>query len=380
MVNYINGVPVKTAGSKHSNAPDAGPSNQLDLNCENQSSKLRCKGLSMSDAITSTSDSQMHSGEFEGLNKRPKSSDIENKGTNNDEELPSLGLSLKRLRGVKDAVFCYRYNAASNAKKSPTGCVGSNSPYNNSLEVTKKDSSRDIQSHSSGNPPNQNSNGASNYIDMGSTTNNAYAKSAVISEPAVASTKCLYQTSAFQPIEKNFVCNSQQVVLHDTEDMAATMLSLPKVDRHKDSASPDFHLHYENHKCTANKQQLPPDHDAESIKKMATAAAPHCGSSNVVDVVVEGTVGNHSINRSVSGSNNGSNGQNRSSTAINAGGTNMESNNGLPGNSGSGDGSANRVDQNKTSQREAALTKFRQKRKERKERCFHKKLKMPLMW
>lgn len=56
----------------------------------------------MSEAITGSSDYQMHSGEFEALNKRLKCSDIENKGTNNDEELPSLDLSLKRLRGVKD--------------------------------------------------------------------------------------------------------------------------------------------------------------------------------------------------------------------------------------------------------------------------------------
>ncbi|KAK7393598.1 hypothetical protein VNO78_22156 [Psophocarpus tetragonolobus] len=320
-----NEQPVKTAGSKHSNASDVGPSKfneqinrgQLDLNCENQSSKLRCKGLSMSDAITSTYDSQMHSGEFEVLNKRKrtKSSDVENKGTDNDEELPSLELSLKRLRGVKDAGITIqddrnvlrrsdqsafsRYNAASNTKKSPTGCVGSNSPCNNSLEVTKKDSSRDIQSHSSGNPPNQNSNGASNNIDMGSTTNNAYAKSAVISEPAAASTtKCLYQTSDFQPIKSNLVCTSQQVVLHNTEDTTTTMLAPPKVDRHKDSTAPNFHFHYENHNCVADnmKHQMAPDHDA------------------------------------------------------------------------------NRGDQNKTSQREAALTKFRQKRKERKERYFHKKV------
>ncbi|KAK7345618.1 hypothetical protein VNO77_16225 [Canavalia gladiata] len=395
---------VKTAGSKHGNTPDVGPSKfneqinrgQLDLNCENRSSKLHGKGLSLSDAVTSTSDFQMDGGEFEALNRRPKSSDIENKGTDNDEELPSLELSLKRLRGVKDAGIAgqdernvlrrsdqsafSRYNAASNTKKSPTGCVGSNFPHNNSLEVTKKDSSRDIQSHSSGNPPNQNSNGASNNIDMGSTANNAYAKSAVISEPAMASTaKCLYQTSAFQSIKNNLVCTSQQIALHNTEDTTATMLAPPKADRHKDSATDDFHRHCENHNCIANnmQHQLPPDHNAESLKKMATAA-PHCGSSNVVEVLVEGNVGNHSINSSASGSNNESNGQNGSSTAVDAGGTNMESNNGLNGNSGSGDasrsGSANRVDQNKTSQREAALTKFRQKRKERKERCFHKKV------
>lgn len=272
---------------------------------------------------------------------------------------------------------CYRYNAASNTKKSPTGCVGSNSPHNNSLEITKKDSSRDIQSHSSGNPPNQNSNGASNNIDMGSTTNNAFTKSAVKSEPGVASeTKCLYQTSAFQPLKNNLICASQRVIVHNTEDTTTPMVAPLKVDTHKDSATQDFHFRHENHNCIANsvQHQLPPDHDAESLKKMAVTA-PHCGSSNVV---VEGNIGNCSINRSGSGSNNGSNGPNGSSKAANAGGTNVGSNNGLTGNSGSGDasgsGSANRVDQNKASQRQAALTKFRQKRKEREERCFHKKV------
>lgn len=112
MTDYIYEVPVKTAGSKHISTLDVGPSTfneqinrgQLDLNCENQSGKLRCKGLSLSDAVTSTSDSQMRSGEIEPLNRRSKSSDIENKGTNNVEELLSLELSLKRLRGVEEAV------------------------------------------------------------------------------------------------------------------------------------------------------------------------------------------------------------------------------------------------------------------------------------
>ena len=193
-------------------------------------------------------------------------------------------------------------------------------------------------------------------------------------------TKCLYQSSAFQPIKNNTICASQQVVLHNSDDMTAiTMLAPPRGGPHKDSPNLDFHCHYENHNSIANnmKHQMPPDHDAESLKNMAAAAALHCGSSNV-EVLVEGNIGNYSVNRSASGSNNGSNGQNGSSTAVNAGGTNIESNNGLAGNSGSGDGSgsgsANRVDQNKSSQREAALTKFRQKREQRKERSFHKKV------
>jgi pseudo-response regulator 7 len=106
-----NAVPVKIAGSKHVNRLDVGPSKfneqinrgQMDPNCENQSGKLRCKVLSLSDAVTSPSDSQMQSGEIEALNRRPNFSDIDNKGTNNDEELPSLELSLKRPRKVEEA-------------------------------------------------------------------------------------------------------------------------------------------------------------------------------------------------------------------------------------------------------------------------------------
>ncbi|KAI4300214.1 hypothetical protein L6164_033613 [Bauhinia variegata] len=406
-LEYRNEVPVKTPGAKQSNPLDVGSSKfnehvtrgQLDLNCENLSSKLRCKGPSLSDGINSTSDSQMHGGECETPGRRVKTSDIENKSTNNNEEFPSLELSLKRLRGVKDSGITIqdernvlrrsdlsafsRYNAASNTKKSsPTGCLGSNSPHNNSLEVTKKDSSRDIQSHSSSNPPNQNSNGASNNIDMGSTTNNAFTKSEIISEPAVASTtKCLYQSFAFQPIKNNLLCTSQQVVLHNNDEMTArALLAPPRGVIHKDSAIQDFHCHFENHNCVTNSLQhlLPSDHDDAPLKKMA-AAAPHCGSSNVVEVLIEGNLGNYSVNRSASGSNNGSNGQNGCSTAANAGGTNIESSVAISGNSGSGDGSgsgsgsasANRVDQNRTSQREAAITKFRQKRKER---CFRKKV------
>ncbi|KAK7285113.1 hypothetical protein RJT34_19873 [Clitoria ternatea] len=360
---------------------------QLDLNYKNQSSKVRGRGRSSSDAITSTSDSKMHVGEFEAPIRRLNSSDIENKATTKNEELPSLELSLKRLRGVKDAAIKIqdernvlrrsdlsafsRYKAASNAKTFPTGCVGSNSPHDNSLEVTKKHSSRETQSHSSGNPPKQNSNGTSNNIDMGSTTNNVFI-AAVKGEPAaVSTTTCLYQSSAFQAIKNNLVC--KQVV--NTEDVTATeMLAPPRLGT-KDSTAPDFHCHYENHNCIANtmQRQLSSDNCDALLNKMA-ATAPHCGSSNAVEVLVEGNIGNYSVNRSASGSNHGSNGQNGSSTAINAGMTNIESNNRIEGNCGSGDGSgsrsANKVDQIKTSQREAALTKFRQKRKER---CFREK-------
>ncbi|KAJ7972466.1 Two-component response regulator [Quillaja saponaria] len=354
---------------------------QLDLNCESPTSKLSCEGAAPRGAITSSSDPHMHNEEFEAPNRRPTMSDIGNIATNITEVLPSLELSLKRLRRIKDtgnttqddrnvlrrsdlSAFS-RYNASSSTKKSPMWYVGSSSPYNNSLEATKKDSSHDMQSHLSGNPPNHNSNGASNNIDMGSTNNNAFTKSAVMSEPAVVSTvKCLYSSSAF--LEHT----AQQVLLHGTDDMTAKTLLAPSGGIQSDPQIQHLYHHIDNKML----RQLTRDHDDVSLKKMA-AAVPHCGSSTVLDVLVEGNVGNCSINGSVSGSNNGSNGQNGNSTAVNTGGTNMESCNRTSGNSGnggtSGSGSASIVDQNKTSQREAALTKFRQKRKER---CFQKKV------
>lgn len=85
--------------------------------------------------------------------------------------------------------------------------------------------------------------------------------------------------------------------------------------------------------------------------------APECGSSNVLGGPAQGNVGYYNINSSFSGSKYGSNGQNGSSTAINVGVTNIESDNRIAGNSGSGDASSsggrsrNRVDDNKLAHR-----------------------------
>ncbi|KAL0822948.1 hypothetical protein Bca101_046625 [Brassica carinata] len=104
---------------------------------------------------------------------------------------------------------------------------------------------------------------------------------------------------------------------------------------------------------------------------------PQRGSSNVYNEAIEGNNNavNYSVNGSGSGSGHGSNDPYGSSNGMNAGGgMNTVSANGAGGSgdgSGSGGGSGNVADENKMSQREAALTKFRQKRKER---CFRKKV------
>lgn len=108
------------------------------------------------------------------------------------------------------------------------------------------------------------------------------------------------------------------------------------------------------------------NHDNLSLKKLGVDG-PHCASSNILAGSCEG--------RSASGSNHGSNGQNASSNAENAGGTNENNDTVYASTSRSGGdasscGSGNTKDSFKLV-RAAALTKFRQKRKER---CFEKKV------
>lgn len=75
---------------------------QLNFSCESPSSKLHYDGATITGAITNTTDPQMESTQFEASNRHFMASDVSNTANNNADELPSLELSLKRLRGVKD--------------------------------------------------------------------------------------------------------------------------------------------------------------------------------------------------------------------------------------------------------------------------------------
>ncbi|KAH9735554.1 Two-component response regulator-like APRR7 [Citrus sinensis] len=364
---------------------------QLDLNSESPSSKLKYEAAKLAGAITKIIDSDKEDTEYEASNKPSKILDINSKSIKDSKELPSLELSLKRLRGVKDigttiqddrnvlrrsdsSAFS-RYNTASNVNKGPGGNIESASQVVNSLEIIKKGSDCGIQSHSNGDPLNQSSNGGSNNMDMGSTTNNAFIKPAGLKNKSeVSSTVNCLHSSSFQPTKNDLLCSPRQVLLDKRDDLVASSVLV-----HPRSTQEQLTQHYDNcHHLVHNMQQqhLPHDHDQLSLKKMAEAV-PQCGSSNMLGGFVEGNAGNYSINGSASGSNHGSNGQNGSSTAVNAGGMNVESDNGIAGKSGSGgasgsgSGSGNRIDKNKFADREAAVTKYRQKKTER---CFRKKV------
>ncbi|KAH9671928.1 Two-component response regulator-like APRR7 [Citrus sinensis] len=364
---------------------------QLDLNSESPSSKLKYEAAKLAGAITKIIDSDKEDTEYEASNKPSKILDINSKSIKDSKELPSLELSLKRLRGVKDigttiqddrnvlrrsdsSAFS-RYNTASNVNKGPGGNIESASQVVNSLEIIKKGSDCGIQSHSNGDPLNQSSNGGSNNMDMGSTTNNAFIKPAGLKNKSeVSSTINHLHSSSFQPTKNDLLCSPRQVLLDKRDALVASpVLAQPR------STQEQLTQHYDNcHHLVHNMQQqhLPHDHDQLSLKKMAEAV-PQCGSSNMLGGFVEGNAGNYSVNGSASGSNHGSNGQNGSSTAVNAGGMNVESDNGIAGKSGSGgasgsgSGSGNRIDKNKFADREAAVTKYRQKKTER---CFRKKV------
>ncbi|KAI3474028.1 hypothetical protein Pfo_028816 [Paulownia fortunei] len=310
--------------------------------------------------------------------------DINNNATDDCKE-PNFELSLKRLRGVQDtgrsvqddryvlrrseqSAFS-RYNTSTNIFKSPNGITGSSSVLDNSIEVAKRESVGDIQVYSTDHIVYQSSNGVSNNIDMGSTTN----KLPKDKSEATSTINGLHP-SAFRSVKHDLRYSQQQVSLLPNCMQSTDLCQARSSYQELQSQHPRHQNYNRHHHHFHNMENQPSSNQDESSLKQVAVDAPHCGSTNVLGGPMDGNPRNCSLNRSASGSNHGSNGQNGSSTAINAVGNNAESDVGQVGKSGSGDasgsGGGNRVDENKFAQREAALIKFRQKRKER---CFKKK-------
>ncbi|GMI79729.1 pseudo-response regulator 7 [Hibiscus trionum] len=377
-------VPIQTVVAKQLNLLETSLSKfneqidkrQLDLDSQSPSDKLNSEAADQTGITSKTTDLKKESAEYEASNRISKISNRNDKTINDSKEAPSIEHGLKRLRSVQDAGTVFRdernvlrrsdssaflrYNTASTANKVPVVNIGSSSSHDSKLELTRKGSVCDGQSDLVNDLPNPCSNFGSNNIDMASTTSNNFAKPAVLKNksPASSTFRSSHPSATFKPM-KNDLLNATQKVLLDKADGVAThreleMLHLPH--------------HYDHHQHLAQgmqqkQQRQPAEHDSLSLKKMAEDA-PHCGSSNAA---------NYSVNGSASGSNHASNGPNGSSTAVDTLGTNLESDNGIAGKSGSGDvsGSGSKVDQSKSAHREAALTKFRQKRKDR---CFRRKV------
>ncbi|KAF9598589.1 hypothetical protein IFM89_028216 [Coptis chinensis] len=300
--------------------------------------------------------------------------EIIDKPTSDANELPSVERSLKRLRGFGDdgttahddrkilrhsdlSAFS-RYNTAYNANQAPTGIVGSCSPLNNNSELVKTDSMYS-----------QHSNENSNNNDMGSTNKNVFSDPVAFPEKSASTSKerSLYP-SAFEPLQNTCVCPPLQVTPQKTN--ANTTVAQPRGAHQQVQLQHHHHYYHHHHHHVHSLQQQQGSSNNGDLSLSMPGNALQCGSSNMVGGPIEDNTGNYSLNGSASGSRHGSNGQNGSSKDLNAGGMNIESDNGVAEKSGVG-GSGSGVDQNRSAQRMAALTKFRQKRKER---CFERKV------
>jgi pseudo-response regulator 7 len=213
-----------------------------------------------------------------------------------------------------------------------------------------------MKSNSDAAPIKQGSNGSSNNNDMGSSTKNVVAKTSANREKVTSpsAVKCTQHTSAFHPVHQQ-----ANVVGNDKADEG--IADSVKLDHQKElpqsCVQHHHHVHYYLHVMA---QQQP------SIDRGSSDA--QCGSSNVFDPPVECNAANYSVNGAISGSNNGSNGHNGCGAAPNMARPNIESvPNGIVAKNGAGGGSGSGTDMyhNRYPRREAALNKFRLKRKDR---------------
>ncbi|GAB4836503.1 hypothetical protein Ancab_001415 [Ancistrocladus abbreviatus] len=374
---------------------------KLELGSENPKGEWTKGGTTckthLTDAIASDSDTQRGSLGSEVTSSLSENSGIKNKTTENGRELlPHLELSLMRpgdadniktnmleqsaLRHSILSAFT-KYNSGSTANQARMASVGSCSPLDKSPEAAKSESLRNLQANSEGNPPNQFSTGSGNNNDMGSTTNKSFSKSpAVTDKPAVKSTvsivNCSHPYSAIQPLQNGPESAPQLAMPRQASAALANNVPIQVSDASQQARaqhSHDARHHQHEHIDSLQELEIFSNHDDMSLENAAIAAL-QCGSSNKLRKPIEVNAVNHSFNGSASGSNHGSDLHNESSNAVHAEG-NMPSDNGVPGQGVAGrvSGSGNRigVDQNWSAQREAALNKYRLKRKER---CFEKRV------
>ncbi|XWS53220.1 hypothetical protein CRYUN_Cryun11dG0139200 [Craigia yunnanensis] len=307
---------------------------------------------------------------------------VKDRASHGSGEIPSLKLTLKRLQGAADgrnaandehnvlrhsdlSAFS-KYSTASSAIQALTGNVGSCSPLDNSSVTMKTETVRTFPSHSNGILLNQPSKGSSNKNHMTTTSKCVSPKPEVLNDKcgSISAFKC-FHSSCFQPMQYGHICTSQEVFTEMVDDIGfKTAHSQSRSSNQVIREEHECHLH----QVEKEQHHLLPYHDT-SLKIMAMTAI-QCRSSNVLEGPSECNIINYSVNGSASGCNYSSNGLNGSSTGLNAEQAIMESDNGAAG-AMSGRSSGSGVDEDRVAHRVAALTKFRQKRKER---CFEKRV------
>lgn len=362
---------------------------ELDLGgkSRNKEPNMACKRANCQEA-------QTESTVFDTRDGTSRNSHTKAKADCDSKELPLLELALKRLEGVgesgrstlgdhkvlrhSDLSAFSKFNASSSVNQGRAGTTGSCPAFDNCSVAVRLE--RDFPSCSLGTPPYHQSNmsGGNNEFVLGSKTP---------TKPEGVSTFKSSESSAFQPVQHGYTSSSWQELSGRANDACSNTVqpptTSPRQHIHIRHHHHHHHHHYHHHLDSLQQQQQhqqqqqqqqQPDHKDLSLKNMV-AAAPQCGSSNAFQDHLEGNTGNYSVSGSVSGSNHGSNGNTGSKSVPNGGENDKVKDDGVAGHTGDG-GVTEKIngggtDEERIALREAALSKFRQKRKER---CFEKRV------
>lgn len=361
---------------------------QMEDNSENVSDILWDKAADKDNVIIDCNKPRVENIDFEACNNLPNIAVIKEKASFDSREPMSLELSLKRLRGAgnpggnrhddhnglrySDPSAFSRYTTGSSTNQAVSGNMGSSSPLDSSSAL-KRDTLDNHPSQLSSTLLNQPSNGSTNNNDMASTSKHVIPKAEAFSDKSesMSAINCFHSTP-FQPVQNSSNCPPHQVKSEKADDVAATAIQVQSISSHKKVQVQHHYHHYHHYHHHYDVQQKDPD---DLSHKTMAADASQCGSSNAIGGPMNGNAGSKSVNGSASGSNHESNLPNGSSTASNNGAIKMENDNAVAGNSNadgiSGETGGNGAEEDRFAQRRAALTKFRQKRKER---CFEKKI------
>lgn len=268
--------------------------------------------------------------------------------------------------GSKSHVICTFYQAQ-------TGNVGSCSPLDNSSVAPNTEMIHNFPSHSNGTPPNQQSNGSNNINDMTSTNTYLSTKLETFDKkPESVRGIGLFNSSELQTVQNNSISSSQKKTSAREEYAEIVKGQMGGSEQGFQVEHTHYQLKHYNHIAHKAAVDLRSDHDL--LLKSTAKAAQQCMSSNVFGGPAESNAANYGLDGNTAESDHGSNGQDASNTltirTINVENGNVASGSfGVSGldriNIGSG------ADEGRITLREAALTKFRQKRKER---CFDKRV------
>lgn len=252
-----------------------------------------------------------------------------------------------------------------------TGNVGSCSPLDNSSAAPNTETMHNFASHSNGTPPNQQSNGSNNINDMASINTYLGTKLDTFDKkPESGRGIGSFNSRELQTLQKNNICSSQKKTTAREEYTEIIKESVGGSEQGFQVEHTYYQLHHYNHIAHKAAVDLQSDHDL-----LLKSSTQQCVSSNAFGGPAESNAANYGVDGNAAESDHGSNNGQDGSNNLTIRTINVENGNVAAGSIGIGGidrkSIGNGTDEVRLALREAALTKFRLKRKER---CFEKRV------